>query len=67
MLDIDPEELDQASYFISRGAIRTSRHTGMARWRKRLFVGLAHNAADPAARFRLPSTRTVTMGSDVDI
>jgi len=39
----------------------------MMRWRRALFVTLAHNAADPAARFRLPSTRTVTMGSDVEI
>ena len=39
----------------------------MARWRKALFVALAHNAADPAAYFRLPGDRTVTMGSDVDL
>ena len=28
--------------------------TGDARWRKTLFIGLAHNAADPAAYFGLP-------------
>jgi KUP system potassium uptake protein len=39
----------------------------MVPWRRSLFVGLAHNAADPAARFRLPALRTVTMGSDVEI
>ena len=39
----------------------------MARWRKTLFVGLAHNAADPAAYFGLPADRTVTMGSDVEV
>ena len=37
------------------------------RWRRSLFVALAHNAADPAARFGLPALRTVTMGSDVEI
>ena len=37
----------------------------MARWRKALFLVLAHNAADPAAYFGLPADRTVTMGSDV--
>jgi KUP system potassium uptake protein len=66
-IDLTPEQLDQVSYFISRGAIRTIPHHGMVAWRKALFVGLAHNAADPAGRFRLPSTRTVTMGSDVEI
>ncbi|MGN6446912.1 potassium transporter Kup [Amnibacterium sp.] len=66
-LDVDPATMDTASFFVSRGAIRRTRTTGMVRWRKAFFVGLAHNAADPAARFRLPSDRTVTMGSDVDI
>ncbi|HET8604392.1 MAG TPA: potassium transporter Kup [Marmoricola sp.] len=65
---LDPD-LDQQvpSYFISRGGIRPTRAPGMPRWRKKLFVFLAHNAADPAARFNLPSLRTVTMGSDIEI
>jgi KUP system potassium uptake protein len=67
VLDVDPDEMDNASFFVSRGAIRRTRQGGMAAWRKGLFVGLAHNAADPAARFQLPSQRTVTMGSDVEI
>ena len=36
-------------------------------WRKRLFIGLAHNAATPAAYFCLPDDRTVVMGSHVDL
>jgi KUP system potassium uptake protein len=60
-------DIDDASYFLSRGAIRRTSAPGMARWRKALFVALAHNAADPAAYFRLPGDRTVTMGSDVDL
>jgi KUP system potassium uptake protein len=67
VLPLDAGEFKHASYFISRGAIRTTRTTGMARWRRSLFVALAHNAADPAARFALPPLRTVTMGSDVEI
>jgi KUP system potassium uptake protein len=56
-----------ASFFLSRGAIRRTRAPGMAQWRKVLFLGLAHNAADPAAYFGLPVRRTVTMGSPVDV
>jgi KUP system potassium uptake protein len=68
VLRLDPKQIAGASYFISRGGIRiTKRGKGMAAWRKRLFVGIAHNAADPAARFTLPPQRTVTMGSDVEI
>jgi KUP system potassium uptake protein len=66
---IDPRlaEREPASYFISRGAIRPTSSPGMRPWRKKLFVALAHNAANPAARFNLPPTRTVSMGSDIDI
>jgi KUP system potassium uptake protein len=67
VLDVDPDEMAKASYFVSRGALRITDERGMVRWRKKLFVGLAHNAADPTARFELPPDRTVTMGSDVDV
>jgi len=60
-------EVDGASYFLSRGSIRKTSAPGLARWRKTLFLTLAHNAADPAAYFSLPGDRTVTMGSDVDL
>ena len=52
---------------LARGDLRRTRAPGMARWRKALFVALAHNAADPSAYFRLPPHRTVTMGSDVEV
>lgn len=39
----------------------------MRRWRKHLFIGLAHNAASQADHLRLPTDRTVVMGSQVDI
>lgn len=67
VLPLDARDFRHASYFISRGAIRSTRAKGMVRWRRSLFVALAHNAADPAARFGLPALRTVTMGSDVEI
>jgi KUP system potassium uptake protein len=67
VLSIDASEMERATYFVSRGTLRATSKGGMAHWRKRLFIGLAHNAADPSARFRLPSHRTITMGSDIDI
>jgi KUP system potassium uptake protein len=67
VLPLDAADFKNASYFISRGAIRTTPAKRMVRWRRSLFVALAHNAADPAARFGLPPLRTVTMGSDVEI
>jgi KUP system potassium uptake protein len=63
-LDIDP---DAASFFLSRITIERGNRPGMATWRKRLFIGLAHNAATPAAYFHLPVDRTVVMGSRVEL
>ncbi|WP_434011070.1 KUP/HAK/KT family potassium transporter [Frondihabitans sucicola] len=68
ILDLDPKDIEGASYFISRGGLRFRPDSkGMVAWRKKLFVSLAHNAADPAALFMLPPQQTVTMGSDVEI
>jgi KUP system potassium uptake protein len=63
-LDFDP---DTASYFLSRITIERCDSPGMSRWRKRLFIGLSHNAANPAAYFHLPVDRTVVMGSRVEL
>ena len=66
---LEPSVVDvgDASFFLSRGSIKRTPAPGMRRWRKMLFVALAHNAADPAAYFGLPPDRTVTMGSDVNV
>jgi len=61
---VDP---DTASYFLSRASLRATRGPGLARWRKALFVVLAHNAANPSEYFGLPVDRTVVMGGSVDI
>jgi KUP system potassium uptake protein len=53
-------DIDSATYFVSRIAIVPGAHTGMAMWRKKLFVAMARNAADPAEYFRLPDDQTVT-------
>jgi KUP system potassium uptake protein len=63
-LDLDT---DSASYFLSRITIERGDKPGMATWRKRLFIGLSHNAANPATYFCLPDDRTVVMGSRVDL
>jgi KUP system potassium uptake protein len=59
--DIDP---DTAYYFLSKITVqRAEGNAGMSAWRKRLFIGLNHNAADPAVYFCLPDDRTVVMGA----
>ncbi|HEX8976632.1 MAG TPA: KUP/HAK/KT family potassium transporter [Solirubrobacteraceae bacterium] len=58
-------DLEHASYFVSRMTIVPSSRPGMDRWRKRLFIAMARNAASPVDHFGLPSDRTVITGSQV--
>ena len=58
-------DLEHASYFVSRITISPTDAPGMPRWRKRMFITMAHNAADPIEHFGLPGERTVIMGSRV--
>ncbi|NUO33596.1 MAG: hypothetical protein HOQ27_00770 [Dermatophilaceae bacterium] len=62
IIDVDP---DSAYYFLTRITVQRGPGREMGTWRKRLFVGLAHNAASPTEYFRLPEDRTVAMGAAV--
>jgi KUP system potassium uptake protein len=71
-LEFDPAD---ASYFLSRLAIQHRATDAaqpedgprMATWRKRLFIGLSHNAANPAISFFLPENRTILVGAHLDL
>jgi KUP system potassium uptake protein len=56
-----------ASYFVSRISLRLTKQPGMARWRKKLFIALAHNAASQAEFLGLPEDRTVVMSTQVPV
>jgi KUP system potassium uptake protein len=60
-------DLEHASYFLSHITIQPSDFRGMARWRKKLFVLMARNAASPIEHFGLPGDRTVIMGSQISV
>ena len=60
-------EFDDASYFLSQITIVASGRPVMSRWRKQLFLNLAHNAANPVEYFRLPDNRTVTIGERIEL
>jgi KUP system potassium uptake protein len=62
--ELDP---DTASYFVSRVSLRRTKQPGMARWRKQLFITLAHNAASQAEFLGLPEDRTVVMSTQVPV
>ncbi|MGI8622008.1 MAG: potassium transporter Kup [Solirubrobacteraceae bacterium] len=62
-----PIDVEGASFFLSRMTIVPTRDKGMARWRKRLFVGMARNASDATEYFALPVDSVVTMGSHIEL
>jgi KUP system potassium uptake protein len=60
-------DLDTISYFLSRITIVHTKDPGLSRWRKRLFLTLAHNSANRSAYFKLPDERTVSIGERISL
>jgi KUP system potassium uptake protein len=60
-------DLDNAVYFLSQVELRAGSDTGMARWRKRLFLATAHIATDASDHFGLPLDRVVLLGAHVEV
>ena len=60
-----PLEVRTASYFLSKVELMSGDDETMARWRKHLFLALAHVSADAAEYFHLPRERTVIVGSRI--
>ncbi len=59
-------DFDAVSYFVSKMTIVPTSAPGMSRWRKRLFIVVARNAANPVGYFKLPDEHTVVMGAHVE-
>jgi len=58
-------DFDNATYFLSQITIVPGDARGLSKWRKKLFLSMAHNAANPVEYFRLPDNRTVTIGERI--
>src|SRR4051794_5034076 len=64
---VDELDCDDASYFLSRITIVPTGASGMAAWRKKLFMAIARNAASPVPYFSLPDDRTVVVGQHIEL
>jgi KUP system potassium uptake protein len=58
-------DLEHASYFLSKIMISPTDAPPLRRWRKKLFVTMARNAASPIDAFRLPHESTVIVAAQV--
>src|SRR5215470_7480979 len=63
-LILDP---DQMSFFVGQLNIKSTTRPGMARWRERLYAGLARIATRPTEFFRIPADRVIEFGAEVEI
>ncbi len=57
----------ETTFFLSRETIVASRNPGMARWREHLFALMSRNAQSATAFFRIPPSRVVELGMQVEI
>ena len=55
------------SYFIGKESLIASHKTGMAYWRKKIFIGLFRTAETITNQFKLPPNRVVELGSQLMI
>jgi KUP system potassium uptake protein len=63
-LKLDPAEV---SYFFGRETLIVSEKPGMALWREKLFTLMSRNAHRAMAFFRIPSSRVIELGTQVEI
>ena len=63
-LEIDTMD---TSYFIGKESLIASHKSGMAYWRKKIFIGLFRTAETITNQFKLPPNRVVELGSQLMI
>jgi KUP system potassium uptake protein len=63
-LNLDP---GQMSFFVGRFNVKSTERPGMARWRERLYAGLARIATHPTEFFRIPADQVIELGAEVEI
>ncbi len=63
-LEIDAMD---TSYFVGKEILIASRKSGMAFWRKKIFIGLFRSAETITNQFKLPPNRVVELGSQLMI
>src|SRR5215210_207431 len=56
----------EMSYYLGREQLIPTGSSGMARWRKKLFVVMSRNAQSAAHFFGLPSNRVIELGAQIE-
>ena len=62
-----PIDLDQTTFFLGVETLLATKRPGMALWRERLFVLLSRNAIRATSFFKIPPSRVVEIGIQVEL
>ena len=62
-----PMDLFNTSFFLSRRSLLADAKWGMPLWQDHLFIFLSRNATNATEFFRIPTSRVVELGSQVEI
>ena len=60
-------EIMSLSFYLGRRTVSLSAASPMPRWRRRLYIWLLRNAADPADSYAIPPGRVVELGAQVTL
>jgi KUP system potassium uptake protein len=63
-LDMNPAE---TTFFVGRETLLATERPGMAIWRERLFSRLARNARRATRYFKIPPSRVVELGAEIEL
>ncbi len=61
-----PIDVDRSTFFLGRETLVRA-NKGLSRWREGAFIAMSKNAQNAAQFFRLPSSRTIEIGKQVEI
>ena len=67
VIDGEPVDLDQVTYFLGRETVVATPKRTMPAWQERLFVMQNRTAASAARFFRLPSTSVFEVGTTIEL
>jgi KUP system potassium uptake protein len=62
-----PVDVDNATYFLSQMTLVMGDAPGMAKWRKKIFLGLSRASTSPVEFFHLPGEGIVTIGAHIEL
>jgi len=60
-------DINATSFFLNRRSVLLSDRPGMARWRKKIFIGLTRTASAAHDHYHLPSDRVIELGQQISL